>query len=487
MSRTTPVSASDGSRGNRNPWNAATAWLGRVPVEDPVDRRNAPMLQVVLLILATHPPLMWAYRLFAVDVPWRAGETLGLVLSLALSALAIFSFVLIRRGRLQWAVRQLMVVVAVLMMLSYLGTGFTVNRFEQPVQVIWLVISGLMIGRRALWLMYGWIVLTFAAGGWAETRADASEIAAVIGDVAISASIFLLIAVAVDRSVAALRESLHAATRRGNELAQANRLLQAEIVERERVQDQLIHAQKMEAVGRLSSGVAHDFNHLLGLIQGYATRGKRAGDDDGMRKALDGVDSAARRAAAVANKLLNFSRQDITAKEVFDACAALRDMQPMLRQLFDPGIRIDFDLPASPCTIHFDRAQFDLMVLNIAANAGDAMADGGRFTVVVRERAEASGRVVEIEFGDTGHGMSDDVRARFLEPFFTTKPVGEGTGLGLAVVAGLVEDAGGAIALDSALGEGARLRVRLPVVVVARPEVQGRAEGLGAVAIPVPE
>ena len=487
MSRTTPPHASDDMRGSRNLWNASTAWLSRVPVEDPVDRRNAPMLQVVLLILASLPPLMWAYRLFAVDVPWRPGETLGLILSLALSVLAIFSFVLIRRGRLQWAVRQLMAVVAVVMLLSYLGAGFGANRFEQPVQVIWLVISGLMIGRRALWLMYGWTLLAFAIGGWIDVRADRIELAAVFGDVVISGSIFLPIVVAVDRSVAALRESLLAATRRGNELAQANRLLQAEIAERERVQDQLIHAQKMEAVGRLSSGVAHDFNHLLGLIQGYAVRGQRAADDDGMRKALEGVDSAARRAAAVANKLLNFSRQDITVKEVFDACAALRDMQPMLRQLLGPGIRIDFDLPASPCTIHFDRAQFDLMVLNIAANAAHAMADGGRFTVAVRERTETSGREVEIEFGDTGHGMTDEVRVRLLEPFFTTKPIGEGTGLGLAVVAGLVEDAGGAIVLDSAPGEGTRFRVRLPLVVAARPEEQSRAGGLGGVALSVPE
>lgn len=458
MSRTNAHPA----RGTGNPWHAAMAWLAEVPVDDPVDRRNAPMLQVLLLILASFPPLMWAYRLLAVEVPWRAGETLGLISSLALSALAIFSFVLIRRGRLQWAVRQLMAVVAVVMMVSYLGTGFGANRFEQPVQVVWLVIAGLMISRRALWWMYAWIVLAFAAGGWVDVRADGGEFAALAGDVVISASIFLLIAVAVDRSVAALRESLHAATRRGNELAQANRSLQAEIAERERVQDQLIHAQKMEAVGRLSSGVAHDFNHLLGLIQGYATRGARAADADGMRKALEGVDSAARRAAAVANKLLNFSRQDLTTREVFDACAALRDMQPMLRQLLDPGIRIELDLPVSACPIRFDRAQFDLMVLNIAANAGHAMAGGGRFTIAARERSGLVAAEVEIEFGDTGHGMDDDVRARLMEPFFTTKPIGEGTGLGLAVVAGLVEDAGGAIVVDSAPGEGSRFRVRLP-------------------------
>src|SRR5687767_12631912 len=97
------------------PWRGITAWLNRVPIADPVDRRNAPMLQIVLLMLGSLPPLAWAYRLSS-GIPWRPGETLSLILSLTLSALAIFSVVLIRRGKLQWAVRQLMVVVALIVM-----------------------------------------------------------------------------------------------------------------------------------------------------------------------------------------------------------------------------------------------------------------------------------------------------------------------------------------------------------------------------------
>lgn len=446
------------------PWRAIIDWLARVPVDDPVDRRNAPMLQVVLLILATHPPLMWAYRLFAVDVPWRPGETLALSLSLVLSALAIFSVVLIRRGRLQWAVRQLMVVVAAVMMLAYLDGGFGSNRFEQPVQVIWLVIAGLMIGRRALWLMFGWTVLAFAVGGWSDVRADRIELAAILGDVAISGSVFLLIAVTLDRSAAALRESLYAATRRGNELTEANRSLQAEIIERERVQQQLIHAQKMEAVGRLSSGIAHDFNHLLGLIQGYAARGLRAGDDEAMRKALHGVDSASHRAAAVANKLLDFSRNDSLSRQDLDIGSALRGLLPMLRQLLDPGIAIDLRLPPShiPVQIHFDPVQFDLLVLNIAANSGDAMPDGGHFTITVT--VCDGGAAVDLRFSDTGNGMTASVQKRLWDPFFTTKPRGEGTGLGLSVVAAMVGEAGGTVEVESAPGEGVDILLRLPVV-----------------------
>jgi signal transduction histidine kinase len=329
--------------------------------------------------------------------------------------------------------------------------------------MIWLVISGLMIGRRALWLMYGCTVITFAIGAWRDVEAKvatASSAANIIGDVAISAIIFLFIAVVVDRSAAALRESLSEATKRGDQLARANQRLQAEIAERERVQHQLIHSQKVEAVGRLAGGVAHDFNHLLGLVLGYAQRGQRASDEEEKQNALIGVESAARRATAVSQKLLSFSRQDVAQREVFDANTALREMRGPLRQLFDPSVEIVFDLPEQPALIHFDRAQFELMILNIAANANYAMPDGGSFRVAVRSLSEPAR--VAIELRDTGCGMDDETRAHIFEPFFTTKPRGQGTGLGLAVIRDLILDSEGSITVESSPGAGAEFRIHLP-------------------------
>lgn len=446
-----------------SPLRALARWLARVPATDPVDRRNAPMLQILLLLLASLPPLMWAYRLLATDIPWRPGETLSLASSLTLSALAAFSVYLIRRGRVQWAVRQLMVVVAAVMMLSYLGNGFDANRYEQPVQAVWLVIAGLMIGRRALWLMLAWTALAFALGTRADIAAGvqaAAVPAQIMVDALISALIFLFIAIVLDRSVAALRESLQAATLRGDELNRSKQRLEAEIAERERVQDQLIHAQKVEAVGRLAAGVAHDFNHLLGLILGHASRGRRGGVAE-MEKALEGVESAARRASAISQKLLNFSRLDEARPEIFDAGQALREMQPTLRQLFGPAVSIRMALPEQAQPIRFDRAHFDLMILNVAANADHAMPDGGDFHLQLQP-APAGGRLA-IELRDTGHGMDETVRARIFEAFYTTKPAGQGTGLGLAIVDDLVTDAGGAIHVESALGQGAAFRIELPL------------------------
>jgi len=450
------------------PWRASRRWLSNVPIDDPVDRRNAPMLQFVLIVLGVVPPLMWLYRIFGSDLPWRPGETSSLVMSLFTSAVAIASLVLVRFGRFKWAAGQLLLVAAALMIASYAESGFAKQAYEQPAQVVWIVIAGLVLGRRALWGMYGAHLVAFAVGLIVDLHArngtgfDAwtNQLVSAL----ITAVIFLLIAAVVDRSVAALRGSLNEATERGNELAIANRRLEAEIDERSRVQDQLVHAQKVEAVGRLASGVAHDFNHLLALVLGYAENGKRSDDVAELKQALIGVESAARRAVATTQTLLNFSRRDATRLETFDAAEALREMRPMLQQLFDSGVRMSIDTSTMPAPIRFDRAHFTLVVLNIAANANHAMPDGGRFRIAARTTADSQ---VEMEFADTGHGMSRDVQRRIFEPFFTTKPRGQGTGLGLAVAADLVKSAGGDLSVESEPAQGATFRMHFPLAAVA--------------------
>jgi signal transduction histidine kinase len=129
------------------------------------------------------------------------------------------------------------------------------------------------------------------------------------------------------------------------------------------------------------------------------------------------------------------------------------------------------DLPERPAAIHFDRAQFELMILNLAANAEHAMPEGGRFRIAVQQMDDTS--TVAIDLHDTGHGMSEDVRARIFEPFFTTKPSGQGTGLGLVVTRDLIVSAGGSIEVDSSPGAGAAFRIRLPVPAVADLELAG--------------
>lgn len=444
------------------PWNAARGWLRNVPVVDDVDRRNAPALQVVLLMLALFPPATWLLRAIFGSAQWRPGEFAAMLGALGLSLLAAAGVVLIRQGRFQLALRLLLGAVAILLMNSYVSQGLGPNRFEAPIQVVWLVIAGLMAGRRVLWLLYLWMALALGLGAMVEAHAPASTAPwqAYAVDGLVSMLIFLFIAIVVDRGAVALRESLAAARARGDELARAKTRLEAEIVERERLHDQLVHSQKVEAVGRLAAGVAHDFNHLLNLMLGYAARGMAADSEDQMRAALHGVESAARRAGAVSRKLTTFSHRGATSAEVFDVNTAVAEMQPMLRQLFGPDVRIHVEPAAFAQNVCMDRGEFELVVLNLAANANAAMPDGGVFRIDVVALMPAR---VAIVFSDTGHGMDESVRRRVFEAFFTTRPEGQGSGLGLAVASDIVSACGGTLDVDSTPGQGATFRMELPL------------------------
>ena len=448
-------------------WRAGLSWLRNVPVADEVDRRNAPTLQVVLLMLALLPPPMWLHRVFFNPLPWRDSETPSLFASLGMSLLAALCVALIRQGRVKLALRLLLGTVAVLLMHAYFIQGMASNSYEQPLQVAWLVVAGLMVSRRALWLMFGWIVAAFAVGtivdGGKASTPDSWDQLTLFA--VVCALVFLFVAVVVDRSMVALRESLAAARARGDELAQAKTRLEAEIVERERLYNQLVHSQKVEAVGRLAAGVAHDFNHLLTLVLGYAARGMAADGEEPMRAALAGVESAARRASAVSRKLTNFSHRGDAMPETFDVNAALAEMQPMLHQLFGPDVRIAFEPAPAAQDIRMDRSEFELVVLNLAANANTAMPDGGRFVVTVLPQTASR---VALSFSDSGRGMDEAVRRRVFEPFFTTSADGQGSGLGLAVVSEIVSVCGGSLDVDSAPGRGTTFHIALPLAGAAK-------------------
>jgi CheY-like chemotaxis protein len=243
--------------------------------------------------------------------------------------------------------------------------------------------------------------------------------------------------------------------------------LKREIAERERTQEQLLHAQKMDAVGKLASGIAHDMNNVLGIILGFAMERDRLNteavlDEDvlAMADALEGVELAARRGAAVCSKLLNFSRHDVTHTETFDAISALRDIQPLLRQLMPHSVHLSIEAPRGELPIRFDRSQFELTLLNLASNARDAMPDGGRCTISVTSH-DASTVVLSIQ--DSGSGIPEDIVHRVFEPFFTTKPVDRGTGLGLSVVYSLIHRASGDITVHGTPGGGTTFRIELPM------------------------
>lgn len=259
------------------------------------------------------------------------------------------------------------------------------------------------------------------------------------------------------------------------------------ITERRRLEEQLRQAQKMEAIGRLAGGIAHDFNNLLTIIFGYSdVLRSEMTMHDGMRDSVDAINDAAARAAALTRQLLAFSRQSMLQPKVLDLNATITDTGRMLSRLIGEDLSFSLVLDPSIAKVRVDPGQLDQVLMNLAVNARDAMPSGGSLTIRTQRtelHADVAARLeippgshVTITVSDTGTGMSPDVMARIFEPFFTTKSIGSGTGLGLAMVFGIVRQSGGAIEVESEPGTGSTFRIYLPVVhegVAATPDENG--------------
>jgi signal transduction histidine kinase len=247
-----------------------------------------------------------------------------------------------------------------------------------------------------------------------------------------------------------------------------------DVRERERakqLEKQLIEAQKMEAVGRLASGVAHDFNNLLSVILANVELAGRGADPEvGLPQELDEIREAARRAASLTRRLLAISRPQAAEPAIFDLNRLVTDLQRMLRSLLGDDTRLDLELASEALTVHADSGQVEQVLLNLVINARDALPNGGTVTIRTGIRRPTTalgelpaGRYALLAVHDTGVGMSPEVRARLFEPFFTTKPPGKGTGLGLATSQAIMRESGGTILVDSLPGVGTTLEVLLPL------------------------
>jgi PAS domain S-box-containing protein len=254
-----------------------------------------------------------------------------------------------------------------------------------------------------------------------------------------------------------------------------------DVSRRKELEQQLQQAQKMEAVGRLAGGVAHDFNNLLTAILGYSgILLDRLAPTDPCRHDVGEIREAGRRAAALTGQLLAFSRKQVLQPVVLDLNDVVANIDGMLRRLI--GEDIDLVTRAAPGPVHVqaDPGQLDQVLVNLAVNGRDAMPGGGRLAIEVgtldvdgagqgAPLGLASGRYALLTVADTGIGMDDRVRSHLFEPFFTTKGPGKGTGLGLAVVYGIVKQSGGHIWCESTPGQGTCMRVCLPRVAAADP------------------
>lgn len=251
---------------------------------------------------------------------------------------------------------------------------------------------------------------------------------------------------------------------------------QAEVQENRRLQQQLLQSQKMEAIGRLSAGVAHDFNNILSVILGYSNLLLvQYPSDDRLQQSVSSIRDAGNRAATLTRQLLAFSRQQVMEPQLVDLDSVVTDVEKMLRRLTGEDIELVTELDVPHDRVRVDPGQMAQVIINLVVNARDAMPDGGRIAIHthclhVKDTEESpfkglpSGQHVVLSVSDDGTGVDPEILGRIFEPYFTTKEVGKGTGLGLSMVYGIINQSQGHVFVESELGEGSTFTVCLPAL-----------------------
>jgi len=252
-----------------------------------------------------------------------------------------------------------------------------------------------------------------------------------------------------------------------------------DITDRHVLEERLLQAQKMEAIGRLAGGVAHDFNNLLTAISGAAdmVSMKLSGTSDLLPDVTHILD-AAERGGALTQQLLTFARKQQNRPSAIDVNELLRGLDDLLRRLIGESVQIEFTLADERLVTTIDPGQLEQVLVNLAINARDAMPTGGTLAVSTGLTESESTRMVQIKVTDTGVGMSEETIQRAFEPFFTSKERGQGTGLGLSTCYGIVDQAGGTVHIESTLGAGSTFVVLLPEI-EASPELITRLQRQG--------
>ena len=267
-------------------------------------------------------------------------------------------------------------------------------------------------------------------------------------------------------------------------------IVNRDITERKQLEQQLVLSQKLDAIGRLSGGVAHDFNNILGVIIGYSEALQdKFGPDDPYREAVDEIYKAGKRAASLTQQLLAFSRKQVLEPKVLDLNLVVTDIEKMLRRLIGEDIELRISPSPALGMVKTDRGQIEQVILNLAVNARDAMPRGGVLEIetanaeltqadVKRYRYVVPGAYTRLQISDTGCGMDEELQSHIFEPFFTTKEKGKGTGLGLATVYGVIKQSGGYIWVKSQPGSGSTFSIYLRRVEGSSEVVQETKESI---------
>lgn len=323
--------------------------------------------------------------------------------------------------------------------------------------IVPLLFASLVLGRSGVWLTMACYLPILSIGVWVDAKGVAGGVTSgyALSMLAQPLLASLIVALILDRLVA----KVDRVERLNRDLAAVCVRLEDQLRERERLHMQLIHSQRVDALGRLASGVAHDFSNLLSVLGGYVHHAQRAaGDNAKVGDHLDSMKSVIQRSQQLLSRLLTLARSDALSVERFDADAVVELLLPLMRQMFAPGVAVRVEAADEPAWVRLDRAGFEAVLLNMAKNASDALGEAGEFRLCT----SLSDTEVCLRVEDTGRGMGAETAARAFEPFFSTKPREQGSGIGLAMAYRVVTEAGGRIEVDSAPGEGARFSIRLP-------------------------
>jgi two-component system, cell cycle sensor histidine kinase and response regulator CckA len=241
-----------------------------------------------------------------------------------------------------------------------------------------------------------------------------------------------------------------------------------DVTERQNLEEQLRESQKMEAIGRLAGGVAHDFNNILGIISGYAELLQLNSAQDAERVRAEKIMAAAEKASSLTRQLLAFGRKQVMSLKLLDVSQVMADLNSMVHCLMTDEVQVDVHSGKGLGLVKADQSQLERVILNLATNAREAMPEGGTLTITIDEHQSVGepelppGNYIRLSVTDTGVGMTPEVQTRIFEPFFTTKKTG--SGLGLSTVYGIVKQSGGYLTVQSAPGAGSTFSVFLPVV-----------------------
>ncbi|NOZ05197.1 MAG: response regulator [Chloroflexi bacterium] len=452
-------------------WSTIKQVFGPPIFEDEDKTRIAGLLGVVLLILFL---VAIVRTVLAVRVSQEYWTTV-LIANGILVGVSVGVFVLMRAGRVRLACIVLTVyqwLVIAWLVYSHGGIGISVYSFF----IFAILVAGLLLGGRwaigyaTISVIYGTLLLHLETQGIVSPSHETSMAAfSTITPSFITTAVLVYL---YDRDIV---KSLKRARRNAARVARANEQLTREVIAREQVEKQLLHAQKMEAVGRLAGGIAHDFNNLLVPIIGYADLSLADLDPDSkLHTNLVLVRKAAGRATNLTRQILAFSRQQVLKTEVLDLNELIDEFQKMFHRLIGENIEIRTFLAPSPCWVQADKGQIEQVLMNLVINARDAMPAGGELIIetanTLLDEAYAEkyageltpGHYALLAVSDTGHGMDAETQKRIFDPFFTTKESSKGTGLGLATTFGIIKQHQGNIQVYSEPGKGTTFKIYLP-------------------------